>query len=98
MLALPLLRREAANVAKYGEMLQIGTSAFNPRQSLQTFLINLMLLLSVGLFSRGEWGPALIVLSVYVVILVVDIPMVLCTTTMSSDLSSQRSNCHQAIT
>ena len=70
MLAQRLLRREAAIMAKCGETPQIGTSAFNPAALLQTFLTNLILLLSVGLFSRGEWGPALIVLFVYVVTLV----------------------------
>jgi hypothetical protein len=31
-----------------------------------------MLLLSLGLFSRREWGPALIVLAAYVITLVVN--------------------------
>ena len=74
MLALRLVRREAATMAKYGETPQIGTSAFNSGKLLQTFLTNLILLLSVGLFSRGEWGPALIVLSVYAVTLIFNAP------------------------
>jgi len=73
MLAQWLVRREAATMAKFGETPQIGTSAFNPGVLLQTFLTNLILLLSVGLFSRGEWGPALIVLSAYVVTLVFNV-------------------------
>lgn len=70
MLAQHLVRREGATMAKFGETPQIGTSAFNPGELLQTFLTNLIFLLSVGLFSRGEWGPALIVLAVYAVTLV----------------------------
>lgn len=74
MLALRLVRREAATMAKHGETIQIRTSAFNPGKSLQTFLTNLILLLSVGLSSRGEWGPALIVVFVYAAMLVVNAP------------------------
>ena len=61
-------------MARFRETLKIGISAFDPGKLLQTFLINLLLLLSAGLFSRGEWGPALIVLTVYVVTLVVNTP------------------------
>ena len=42
--------------------------------SLQTLLTHFLLLLSFGLFSRSEWGPALITLSVYVVTLIVNAP------------------------
>ena len=59
-------------MARFRETLQIGTSAFDPGKLLQAFLINLLLLLGVGLFSRGQWAPALVVLSVYVVTLVVN--------------------------
>lgn len=47
------------------------TRATNLRASLQLFLTHLLLLLSLGLFFRREWGPALIVLAVYVITLVV---------------------------
>lgn len=36
---------------------------------LQTFLAQLLLLLGIALFSKGQWGPALIVSAVYVVTL-----------------------------
>lgn len=46
------------------------TRAFNLGTNLQTFLTHLILLLSLGLFTKHEWGPALIVLAVYVITLV----------------------------
>ena len=49
-----------------------ATRASNLFASLQTLLTLLMLLLSLGLFSRREWGPALIVLAAYVITLVVN--------------------------
>jgi len=49
-----------------------ATRTYNLRASLQTLLTHLMLLLSLGLFSRREWGPALIVLAAYVITLVVN--------------------------
>jgi hypothetical protein len=42
--------------------------------SLQTLLTHLLLLLSLGLFSRRDWGPALIVLAVYIITLVFNAP------------------------
>ncbi len=48
----------------------VETKVSDPGTSLQTLLTHLMLLLSFGLFSRAEWGPALIVLAAYVVTLV----------------------------
>jgi len=48
------------------------TRVSNLRASLHTLLTHLMLLLSLGLFARRQWGPALIVLAVYVVTLVVN--------------------------
>lgn len=46
------------------------TRAYNLGTSRQTLLTHLILLLSFGLCSRGQWGPALIVLAVYLVTLV----------------------------
>ena len=46
------------------------TRTYHLGTSLQTLLTHLILLLSFGLFSRRQWGPALIVLSVYLVTLV----------------------------
>lgn len=46
------------------------TEAYDLGTSLQTLLTHLILLLSFGLFSRGQWSPALIVLGVYLVTLV----------------------------
>jgi hypothetical protein len=40
--------------------------------SLQSLLTHILLLLSFGLFSRREWGPALIVFAVYVITLAVN--------------------------
>lgn len=53
----------------------IGSQTAEPRasnlgRSLQALLTNLILLVSIGLFSTGEWGSALIVLAIYVVTLV----------------------------
>jgi hypothetical protein len=46
------------------------TRASDLGRSLQAFLTNLILLVGMGQFSRGEWAPALIVLAIYVVTLV----------------------------
>jgi hypothetical protein len=69
MLALCLVRQEAATMERYGKTL---TSAFDLKKSLQMFLTHLLLLLSWGLFSKGKLGPALIVLAIYVVTLIVN--------------------------
>lgn len=44
-------------------------SILDPIKLLQTLLTHLLLLLSYGLFSRGEWNPALLVFVVYIVTL-----------------------------
>ena len=59
---------------------RIGAQIAEPRalnlgKSLQILFTQLLLLLSLGLLSRGEWGPALVVLSAYVVTLVINAPV-----------------------
>jgi hypothetical protein len=64
------LQEEGAEANFLGGSPTAETRAFNLGTYLQPFLTHLILLLSLGLFSRHQWGPALIVLAVYVLTLV----------------------------
>ena len=47
-------------------------NALDPITLFQAILFQMLLLLSFGLFTRGEWGPALVVLTVYVLTFVIN--------------------------